>query len=74
MDFIIFSVAIGLAFFAGSVALLLYGWRLGRRHVGDRGAAAMAGLDAVESAVFALLGLLLAFAVSGALQRFDERR
>ena len=34
----------------------------------------MAGLDAVEGAIFALLGLLLAFAVSGALQRFDERR
>jgi hypothetical protein len=42
--------------------------------VEERGAAAMAGLDAVESAVFALLGLLLAFSVSGALQRFDERR
>jgi hypothetical protein len=34
----------------------------------------MAGLDAVEGAVFALLGLLIAFALSGALQRFDERR
>jgi len=31
-------------------------------------------LNAVEGAVFALLGLLLAFALSGALQRFDERR
>ena len=34
----------------------------------------MAGLPTVESAVFALIGLLIAFAVSGALQRFDERR
>ena len=34
----------------------------------------MAGLNAVEGAVFALVGLLLAFAISGALQRFDERK
>ncbi len=32
------------------------------------------GSDAVEGAVFALMGLLLAFTLSGALQRFDERR
>jgi len=34
----------------------------------------MAGLTTVESAVFALIGLLLAFTISGALQRFDDRR
>jgi hypothetical protein len=34
----------------------------------------MAGLPTVEGAVFALIGLLLAFTVSGALQGFDERR
>jgi hypothetical protein len=34
----------------------------------------MAGLTTVEGAVFALIGLLLAFTISGALQRFDERR
>jgi type II secretory pathway pseudopilin PulG len=33
----------------------------------------MAGLTTVEGAVFALIGLLLAFTISGALQRFDER-
>jgi hypothetical protein len=31
-------------------------------------------LTTVEGAVFALIGLLLAFTISGALQRFDERR
>ena len=34
----------------------------------------MTGLNTVEGAVFALIGLLLAFTISGALQRFDERR
>jgi hypothetical protein len=34
----------------------------------------MAGLTTVEGAVFALIGLLLAFTISGALQRFDDRR
>ena len=34
----------------------------------------MTGLTTVEGVVFALIGLLLAFTISGALQRFDERR
>jgi hypothetical protein len=34
----------------------------------------MAGLPTIEGAVFALIGLLVAFTVSGILQRFDERR
>jgi hypothetical protein len=74
MAFTLFSLAIGSSFLAGSLALLHFGWRIGRRHVGDRGPASLLGLAAVESAVFALLGLLLAFSVSGGLQRFDERR
>ena len=34
----------------------------------------MSGLPTIEGAVFALIGLLVAFTISGALQRFDERR
>ena len=34
----------------------------------------MSGLPTIEGAIFALIGLLLAFTISGALQRFDERR
>jgi hypothetical protein len=33
-----------------------------------------AGLATVEGAIFGLMGLLLAFTISGALQRFDDRR
>jgi len=74
MSFGLFSTGVAASFLVGSLALLAFGRRLGRRHVATGGAKAMAGLDAVEGAIFALLGLLLAFAVSGALQRFDERR
>jgi len=74
MGFVFFSLAISTAFLACSWGLLVYGRALGARHLSERGSNAMAGLDAVEGVVFALLGLMLAFSVSGALQRFDERR
>lgn len=74
MFFMFFAVAIALAMFVGSLALMEYGRRLGLRRLATEGNAAMAGLNAVEGAVFALMGLLLAFTLSGALQRFDERR
>jgi len=74
MKFELFAIAVAASFLLGSLALLAYGRRLGQRHLAKADGKPMAGLDAVEGAVFALLGLLLAFAVSGALQRFDERR
>jgi hypothetical protein len=74
MFFLLFAVGVALAMFIGSLALIEVGRRLGSRRLSDEGSAAMAGLSAVEGAVFALMGLLLAFSLSGALQRFDERR
>ena len=74
MFFLLFAVGIAFAMFIGSLALMEIGRRLGARRISDEGSAAMAGLSAVEGAVFALMGLLLAFTLSGALQRFDERR
>jgi hypothetical protein len=50
------------------------GLRLGERNLDRRGEQALAGLGSIEAAVFALMGLILAFTLSGALQRFDERR
>ena len=70
LAFLLFSSAVALAFFAGSLILLNLGRGLGARRLAREGPAAMAGLNAVEGAVFALVGLLLAFAISGALQRF----
>jgi hypothetical protein len=74
MFFMFFAVGVALAMFAGSLALMEYGRRMGIRRLTEEGSAATAGLSAVEGAVFALMGLLLAFTLSGALQRFDERR
>ena len=65
--------------FAGGLlfALLLFmeiGRRLGVRRAAREGQAAPAGAGVVDGAVFALLGLLIAFTFSGAASRFDVRR
>ena len=74
MIFAFFAVGISFAFFISSLILLNYGRHLGLRYLRGEGANSMAGLPTIQGAVFALIGLLLAFTVSGALQRFDERR
>ena len=75
MIFALFALAIAAVFFASSIFLLNFGRHLGLRYLQQqKDAANMAGLATVEGAVFALIGLLLAFTISGALQRFDERR
>ena len=75
MNFALFALVIAAAFFVCSLALLNFGRHLGMRYLQrQKGAGSMAGLTTVEGAVFALIGLLLAITISGALQRFDERR
>ncbi len=74
MKFFLFSGGIALLIFGGSLILLDIGRRIGRTYLEKQGMDSLSGLNAVEGAVFALMGLLLAFAISGALQRFDERR
>ena len=73
MIFAFFALLIAFAFFVCSLFLLNYGRRLGLRYL-KKEQGTMTGLTTVEGAVFALIGLLLAFTISGALQRFDERR
>ena len=60
--------------FVGMILLLELGRWFGRRSQGRQEEGARAGLGAVEGAVFALLGLLVAFTFSGAASRFDARR
>jgi hypothetical protein len=74
MIFALFAIGVSAAFFVGSLILLHYGRRLGLRYRQREGADSMAGLRTIETAVFALIGLIVAFAISGALYRFDERR
>lgn len=64
--------AIALAF--GVFALIELGRRVGSRHFREEGEDYAKGVGSIESSVFALLGLILAFSFSGALARFDDRR
>lgn len=71
----IFMAAIFAAtLFLGVLACLRAGWLLGRRRLRDGDEDASAGLGAVEGAVFGLMGLLIAFTFTGAVDRFDHRR
>lgn len=60
--------------FFGILVSLAIGRRIGRKIVARHGDAGLAGAASLETAVFALLGLLIAFTFSGALTRFDSRR
>jgi len=68
------SILSAVGLFFGMVLLLEVGRWLGRRRQDKDEAGARAGLGAVEGAVFALMGLLIAFTFSGAATRFDSRR
>ena len=59
----------------GGILLFLWLGRVAARITIKRfGSAGTHGIGSLEAAVFALLGLLIAFTFSGALNRFDERR
>lgn len=61
------------AVFVGILLCLHLGRRLGQRAIARDGAS-LSNIGSLETAVFALLGLLIAFTFSGALTRFDVRR
>jgi hypothetical protein len=62
------------ALFVGMLILLIVGRRIGDRHLASDSKGARTGTGTIEAAVFALLGLLIAFTFSGAVSRFDHRR
>lgn len=70
MSYFAIAVPLTLGLMLGMLFLLEFGRRLARRD----SATGEAATGTLDSAVFALLGLLLAFTFSGALQRFDTRR
>jgi hypothetical protein len=74
MDHSSLSFVIAAALFLGILLLLEVGRRIGIRRLAKDPEGARAGAGAVEGAVFALLGLLIAFTFSGAASRFDDRR
>jgi hypothetical protein len=60
--------------FAGILISLEVGYRIGRRNSKLNPERGFEGVGAMDSAIFSLLGLLLAFSFSGATARFDARR
>ena len=74
VQFTLVSILFASGLFAGMIGLLELGRRLGRRRQGRDQESSRAGLGAVEGAVFALMGLVIAFTFSGAAARFDTRR
>ena len=75
MIFLFFAAGIAAIFFVASLLALHCGRTMGLRYRKQEGASdSMAGLGTVEGAIFGIMGLLLAFTISGALQRFDDRR
>jgi hypothetical protein len=73
MDFVraaLFSAGL----FAGVLILLRVGWMLGQRRVHREGPDSDAGQAPIEGAIFAMMGLLIAFTFTSAASRFDDRR
>jgi hypothetical protein len=56
------------------LACLELGWRIRHRRLASEDANSDAGLNALDGAVFGLMGLLIAFTFSGAATRFEARR
>ena len=75
MTFSLLALLTILGMFAGTLAMLEAGRRLGRRRNAlDPVGARAANTGAIDGAVFGLMGLLVAFTFSGAAKRFDTRR
>ena len=74
VDPTVIGTLVAFAIFFGILLALVIGRRMGRRAIAHYGAAGVPSVSSLEAAVFALLGLLIAFTFSGALSRFDVRR
>ena len=74
MPFGILEAGVSLGLFLGMLAFIEIGRRIGLRHIRNREGEKQAGVGTVDSVVYALLGLLIGFAFSGAAARFDARR
>jgi hypothetical protein len=74
MGFTSSILEISLGLFVGMLVLLELGRRIGVRMITGDPEGAHKAVGAVEGAIFALLGLLIAFTFSGAASRLDTRR
>jgi MFS family permease len=69
---IAFLLVLGL--FAGILLMLTLGQRLGRRSLEQQTDVVRSRLTGVETAIFGLMGLMIAFTFSGAASRYELRR
>ncbi|HEU5134549.1 MAG TPA: hypothetical protein VFU13_05335 [Steroidobacteraceae bacterium] len=74
MSFTWVALLLTIALFAGMLASFEIGRRVGVRRLATDPDGLTKGAGAAEGAVFALLGLLLAFTFSGAASRFEDRK
>jgi hypothetical protein len=70
----LYGLLLAVGLFVAMLGATAIGRRMGRPRRGDDPEGVRAGAGAIEGAVFALLGLLVAFTFSGAATRFDARR
>lgn len=68
------GLGIAAALFFGILLCLAVGRWIGKRALTNYGGTGSQPIGSLETAVFALMGLLIAFTFSGALERFDLRR
>lgn len=74
MGIAFFGIIVGAGLLIGTLVLLEVGSRIGARRLAADLEGARAGQGVVEAAIFALMGLLIAFTFSGAASRLDTRR
>jgi hypothetical protein len=74
LDPVVIGTATAIAIFFGILLFLMVGRWIGNREIARYGAAGLPSIGSLETSVFALLGLMIAFTFSGALSRFDVRR
>lgn len=68
------GAALAAGLFVGIMLCLRFGRMLGLRAIAREGDEEAPSIGSLEAAIFGLLGLLIAFTFSGALERFDKRR
>jgi hypothetical protein len=74
MTFALHAIEFSASLFVGMLLMLEIGRRIGTKKLAADPQGARTGVNAVEGALFGLLGLLIAFTFSGAANRLDARR
>ena len=74
MDLVVEVLLLSAGLFVGMLVLLEVGRRVGRARLARDHEGLAPGTGTLDAALFALLGLLVAFTFSGAAERFEDRR